>query len=71
MDWIAALLEIAGAWLVGNKNKWGFVVFMFGNVLWIITGSQKALGGLIFVSIIFFCINVRNFRKWLISERTT
>jgi hypothetical protein len=50
--------------MVGNKNKWGFVVFMLGNFFWAYTGWQKALGGLILVSAVFFCINIRNFRKW-------
>ena len=64
MDILAALFEIAGAWLVGNKNKWGFVLFMAGNLLWFGTGLKYQLVGLLIVSVVFCGINMRNFRLW-------
>jgi len=64
MDIIACAFEIAGAIMVGNRNKWGFVVFMLGNFFWAGTGLKHGIYGLIVVSVIFFLINIRNFRKW-------
>ena len=64
MDVLAAIFEIAGAWLVGNKNKWGFVLFMVGNLLWFGTGLKYQLVGLLIVSVVFGLINIRNYRKW-------
>ena len=64
MDWIACCLEVIGAIMVGNKNKWGFVVFICGNFFWILSGYDSNLNGLIAVSLVFATINIRNFRKW-------
>ena len=64
MDWIACIFELTGAWLVGSKKKLGFIVFMIGNVFWFLAGRSNDLGGLQLVGIIFFLINVRNYRKW-------
>ena len=64
MDIIACILEIIGAWMVGNRNRYGFVVFMLGNICWLLSGYDSKLIGLIVVSIVFFGINVRNFKKW-------
>ena len=64
MDIIACIFEVCGAWLVGNKNKWGFVVFMIGNYFWLLTGINNGLRGLVIVSVVFGFINVRNFKKW-------
>ena len=71
MDIIACILEITGAWMVGNRNKWGFVVFTAGNVFWLLTGVLSALNGLIIVSLVFAGINVRNFRKWSKQPHST
>ena len=65
MDYIAAILELYAVWIIGNKNKFGFVIAMLGNFFWIahvihIQGSY----GLLLVSPIMFVINVRNYMKW-------
>ena len=64
MDKIACIFEIAGAIMVGNRNKYGFVVFMVGNCFWLLTGMRNSLVGLVTVSVVFFVINIRNYRKW-------
>jgi len=64
MSYLAAIFEIAGAWMVGNKERWGFVVFMIGNVLWFMLGIKTGEYGLNLVSVVFLLINIRNFRKW-------
>jgi hypothetical protein len=64
LDWIAAIFELGGAWLVGDKRKIGFVAFMLGNIFWAVLAVKEALWGLLFVACVFFCINIRNYRKW-------
>lgn len=70
MDWVACLLEICGAWLIGNKKKSGFIVFMIGNCFWFASGNKNNLGGLMMVSMVFFLINVRNWLKWRNEKET-
>ena len=65
LDWIAAALELAGAWIVGNKNKWGFIVFIACGLCWIayIIVNQSTYG-LLLAIMPMQVINVRNFIKW-------
>ena len=64
VDWIACILELSGAWLVGNKNKYGFLLLIVGSVFWFIAGASSELFGLMLVSIFFALINIRNYIKW-------
>ena len=68
MDLIACVLEVIGAWLVGNRNKWCFPMLIAGNCFWLVAGVNKEMIGLIIVSIIFVGINVRNCVKWRRKE---
>ena len=72
MDWIAAILELTGAYVVGNKNKWGFVLFFITSICWIIyVFTTKSTYGLLIVVIPCMFMNVRNFLKWQREEKTT
>lgn len=64
MDWIAALFELIGKFLVGDKNKWGFISSAVCNFFWIIVSLQTKLWGLTAVVIICFAMNLWNFFKW-------
>ena len=65
MDWVAAVLELAGLWMVGNKNRAGFVLLACCCVAWYchVLTSESTYGLLIVVTPALF-INVRNWRKW-------
>ncbi len=43
VDWLAKVCGLAGVYLLGNKNKIGFLVFMVASLSWvtfgILTGS--------------------------------
>lgn len=61
----AGIFELIGLWLVGSKNKFGFILAMIGNIFWItfslITGSAF---GLIIVCSSAFILNLRAYSKW-------
>ena len=38
IDLLAMILTLVGIYLLGNKNKYGFVVHIFGNALWFALG---------------------------------
>ena len=65
MDWIAGLLELTGLYIVGNKNRWGFIINILCGLSWIIyvTISGHTYGLLIVVCPALI-INTRNFIKW-------
>lgn len=63
-DWLAMLLGIAGIWIVGSKNRWGFVLCAASQVIWAGLGVWKGLYGLTCVAIPVIVIHGRNWFKW-------
>jgi hypothetical protein len=35
MDFLAGACELFGKWIVGNKNRWGFLIQICGSAFWI------------------------------------
>ena len=64
LDIIACGLELLGAWLVGNKNKCGFLFLLAGCFFWLAVGMNSELPGLAITGVVFALINIRNYRKW-------
>lgn len=64
MDFVAGFFELCGAWLVGNKNKWGFFLLLIGCLLWIVVVLQTHVYGLLVVVVPALGINIRNYLKW-------
>ena len=65
MDFVAAILELTAAFMVGNKNKYGFVLFFITGLCWITyVLAVKHTYGLLLVVVPALGINVRNFLKW-------
>jgi len=66
MDFIIAIIELLGSWIVGNRNKIGFIFLAISNISWVIyVFYNKETYGLLVVVIPAFFINIRNFIKWL------
>jgi hypothetical protein len=63
-DGMATCLEMCGAIMVGNKNKWGFIVFLFGNVFRCGSAVEAGMVGLMVTCVVFSIINIRNWWKW-------
>jgi len=61
----ASIFELMGILLITKKNKYGFLSFILGNILWIIysvvTGNAI---GLIFVCSVAFFLNIRGYKMW-------
>lgn len=69
IDWLAAIFELSGFYLVGNKNTTGFILLMIGNAAWTIVAFKAEIYGLLFVVLISLLLNVRNFIKWKQLEK--
>lgn len=64
MSVIAGLLELTALWMVGNKNKYGFLINVLALSLWIWVAFNQHVYGLLIVAPVGIIINVRNYRRW-------
>ncbi len=68
-SWLASAAELTGLWMIGNKKKFGFLISIIGNAIWI---AVVLLGlpatGLLLVVVPALIINVRNFFKWKLQD---
>ena len=65
MDWIAGTLELIALYIIGNKNKYGFLLNLIVGICWIThVCINKESFGLLIVVVPALFINSRNFLKW-------
>jgi hypothetical protein len=65
IDWLSMLLSILAMVLLGNKAKWGFILFAFANLTMIIMAFYLLQSfALVAGNAIFLIINTRGFLKW-------
>jgi hypothetical protein len=65
MDYIAALLDLIQLYLLGLKNKYGFIVGAMANIAWVVYMIMtNSTYGLLLITIPAFFLNVINFYKW-------
>jgi hypothetical protein len=63
-DWLAILSSFLAIYLIGNKNRSGFLAFMFSNICYFIIGFLTSSLALIIGSVVFFITNLRGWIKW-------
>ncbi len=64
MDWFAAITELIGCYLVGQKNSWAFLFLLICNVTWVYVSYKRKLWGLFAMMWVFIALNIWNFWKW-------
>ena len=64
MGWIAVIFELSGKYLVGRKNKFGFLLSATCSIFWIIVGITTQIWALLAIAVVCFGMNLWNFRKW-------
>jgi len=65
IDWLAMALSLYAAYLLGNKQKLGFIVFAISNVFWVLLGLFfMSSYGMAIGNFAFLLINVRGFIHW-------
>lgn len=69
IDWLATGCGLLGVYLLGNKNKLGFVLFMVASMSWITFGIMTGSIAVIIGSTIFFTLHIRGFINWVREER--
>lgn len=68
IDWFATACGLAAVFLLGNKNKLGFIIFMMASVSWITFGLYVGSYAIVTGSSIFLVMHFRGFLKWRKDE---
>ena len=67
LQWLAMLVTIAAAWLIGSRSKHkrqiGFWLFLVSNVLWITWGWYARAYALVVLQIALAILNIRGAYK--------
>ena len=65
IDFMAGTLTLASIWIIGNKNKNGFLIALGSNALWITYALvNNHTYGVIYECVPLLFINLRNYLKW-------
>jgi hypothetical protein len=65
LDWLAMALSLLVVYLLGNKNKNGFLSFSTANVLWIFLGFALMNSlGIAIGNAVFLIMNIRGYISW-------
>lgn len=71
IDWIAMTLSLYAVYLLGNRNKWGFVSFIISNALWVYVGYLTGSYAIAIGNFVFLLMNSRGYLKWVREARNT
>ncbi|MEM9982286.1 MAG: PnuC protein [Bacteroidota bacterium] len=65
LDWLGMGLSLLVVYLLGNKNKYGFLVFVTANAIWIFLGFVLMSSlGIAVGNLVFLVMNLRGFFAW-------
>ncbi|HVF47769.1 MAG TPA: nicotinamide mononucleotide transporter [Pyrinomonadaceae bacterium] len=64
IDWLATVCGLTGVYMLGNKNRFGFLVMMVASTSWLMVGIIIGSLPLMLGSIVFFCLHLRGWRNW-------
>lgn len=69
VDWLATSCGLIGVWLLGNRNKFGFVLLMVASSSWITFGLIAGSVAVIIGSAVFLTLHLRGLIRWILDER--
>ncbi len=69
IDWFATACGLTAVYLLSNKNKLGFLIFMMASASWVTFGLIVGSWAIVFGSTIFFFMHLRGFIKWRRDEK--
>ncbi len=69
IDWLATVCGLTGVFLLGNKSKYGFLIFMLASASWVSFGFLTGSYAVILGSSTFFFMHLRGWLKWRRDER--
>lgn len=69
LDWLWYGTSILAVYLLGNKNKWGFVSMIVSDLTGIGMAYFTHSGATLLGSIIYLGLNIRGWYAWRASEK--
>lgn len=67
-SWFLALSGTAAMFVIGRKKKWGWLWFIFNELMWIIYAITTKQYGFIFGSIAYGTVAIKSYRHWKRDE---
>ena len=67
--WIITIFSIIGVILNIYKSKYGFVIWIFTNLSWMIYDFYKGIYSQAFLFFIYFILAIFGCVKWIIEEK--
>ena len=64
MGWIANFLLLFGAWQIGHRKRWGFLLAISGSCIWASIGLSLERYDMIFIELTMSGVGFRNFWLW-------
>jgi len=68
LDWGAMVFSLLALYLIGRRNRVGFLSFIAANVCWVSIGWLTMSLAIMVGNIIFLILNVRGYRNWLNAD---
>lgn len=72
-EWGASIIGMIAAFMIALRissrvTGWGFVLFLFGSVLWIVAGLREGDNALAVQNVVLFGINALGIYRYLIKH---
>jgi hypothetical protein len=64
IDWLATVCGLTGVYLIGSRNRYGFLIMMVASLSWMTVGFMINSLALIIGSAVFFGLHVRGWINW-------
>ncbi|MCK7598807.1 nicotinamide mononucleotide transporter [Microbulbifer sp. CAU 1566] len=65
LDWAGMILSLLSAYLLGNRQRLGFLLFAFSNLIFIFLGlTWMESVGMAVGNVAFMIINIRGYVHW-------
>lgn len=64
MDWIATALALATVYLLGKKQKVGWVVGALADVAWMTFGITHGFWSIVLLDLVFLFLRYRGWKNW-------
>lgn len=67
-SWVLTAAGVGGMYLAGKKNKWGWIIGICSQFLWIAFAIATSQYGFIVASILYGTVYAKNFINWQKEE---
>lgn len=64
LDWVGMALGLLALWLMGNRDRRGFIAFMISNAIWIGLGWWIGSLAMVIGNAVILAVNFRGLARW-------